>query len=113
MVSEYYFACFRPMYRYGYADLGGRGNSEAQSYGMLQAYMMDDKRTFRNIWVWTKQNLQREEDKLFSWDFDLKGSFWTYPAKKAIIKDVNSATDADEDIALALLLAGRDGGSEE
>lgn len=106
MVRDYYYSCLKPYYRYGVADLGGRGNSEAQSYGLLQSLWMDDKRTFRDVWLWTKENLQRQEDYLFSWDFDLKHDLRTFPAKKAVIKDYNSASDADEDIAMALFLAG-------
>lgn len=105
LVEEYYWECLEPLYKRGYADLGGRGNSEAQSYGMLQSFFMDDKNTFQNLWDWTQKHLQRE-DNLFSWDYDLRNRFWLFTSKKAVIRDYNSATDADEDIALALLLAG-------
>lgn len=77
--------------------------SEAQSYAMLRAVWMDDKITFDSSWQWTKDNLQHENDKLFSWLFGQR-SDGTY----GIMEEqggLNSATDADTDIALALLFA--------
>src|SRR5205809_1120934 len=41
--------------------------SEAESYTMLRAVWEDDRITFDNSWNWTKQNLQRPDDHLFSW----------------------------------------------
>ena len=106
MLEDYYRNCLKPQYRFGYTDIEGRGNSESQSYALLQSFWMDDKKTFDRVWLWTQRNLQREEDNLFSWDFELKNSFINFPFKKANIKDENPATDADTDIAYALLLAG-------
>ena len=59
---------------------------------------MEDKKTFDLVYKWTKENLQRN-DKLFAW-------LWGKdPNGEYKILDENSASDADIDIALALLLA--------
>jgi len=76
--------------------------SEGQSYTMMRAVWMSDKPTFDKSWAWTKEQLQRE-DSLFSWRWGKK-SDGTY----GVLTDVNgqnSASDADGDIALALLMA--------
>lgn len=66
--------------------------SEGQSYAMLRAVWSGDHQTFDQVWEWTRKHLWRE-DGLFSWKW------------KGKVLDVNAATDADTDIALALLLA--------
>lgn len=76
--------------------------SEGQSYSMMRAVWMGDRDTFDKSWAWTKKNLQRE-DKLFSWKYGplADGSY-------GIQKDIgggNTASDADSDIALSLLMA--------
>jgi len=76
--------------------------SEGQSYTMMRAVWMSDKPTFDKSWAWTQEQLQRE-DSLFSWRWGKK-SDGTY----GVLTDVNgqnSASDADGDIALALLMA--------
>jgi endoglucanase len=77
--------------------------SEGQSYAMYRAVWLDDKETFDNVWKWTKDNLQRDDNKLFAWLFGElpDGSY-------GILTDQggnNTATDADVDIALALIFA--------
>src|SRR6185312_6520783 len=53
--------------------------------------------TFRQVWRWTQENLQiRPGDKLFAWRWN-----------RGRALDLNSATDADTDIALSLLIAAR------
>jgi endoglucanase len=79
--------------------------SEGQSYTLLRAVWMDDKDTFDTAWQWTKDNLRRPDDNLFSWLFGQRadGSY-------GILTDQggeNTATDADSDIALALLFASK------
>jgi endoglucanase len=77
--------------------------SEGQSYAMLRAVWLDDKDTFDKTWKWTKDNLQRDDDKLFSWLFG-KQANGTY----GILTEQggqNTATDADVDIAMALIFA--------
>ena len=82
-----------------YTDKDKIGNSETQSYLLLQSYLADDKETFEKVWQWTKKSTQRKEDNLFAWKFKVN-------EQKAEIIDANPATDADEDIAFALLKAG-------
>ncbi|MEZ4333774.1 MAG: glycosyl hydrolase family 8 [Myxococcota bacterium] len=91
-------------YRFHYIVDGGRvvsldedgiTTSEGQSYAMLRSVWSDDRETFDAVWAWTQRHLRREEDGLFSWKW------------KAGVLDRNAATDADTDVALALLLAAR------
>lgn len=77
--------------------------SEGQSYAMLQAAWMNDKETFEGVWLWTKHHFQnRIDDRLFSWKWE--GDSLT---------DAANASDADQDIALALLFGYRMFGNEE
>lgn len=76
--------------------------SEGESYTMLRAVYMDDKSTFDKSWQFTKSNLQRP-DGLFSWRYGALGK-----GEYGILTSVggqNTASDADEDIALSLLMA--------
>lgn len=77
--------------------------SEGQSYTMLRAVWQGDRETFDKSWLWTKEHLGRTNDSLFSWRWGQKadGSY-------GIMTDQggqNAATDADSDIALALVMA--------
>lgn len=79
--------------------------SEGQSYSLLRSVWMDDKDTFDSVWQWTKDNLQRKEDHLMSWLFGERtnGSY-------GVLSDqggYNTASDADSDIALALIFASK------
>jgi len=78
--------------------------SEGESYTMLRAVEADDKGTFDKSWQWTRQNLQRN-DNLFSWLYGQKpdGSYGILINEGG----QNTATDADTDIALALLFASQ------
>lgn len=76
--------------------------SEGQSYTMMRSVWIDDKATFDRSWEWTQGYLQRQ-DKLFSWKYGERadGSY-------GILTDIggqNTASDADVDIAMSLLLA--------
>ncbi len=83
---------------------GSITTSEGQSYAMLRAVWTDDTVTFAKVWNWTKNDLQHKSgDHLFEWRWG-KRSDGTYGALSG--GGNNSATDADEDIALALILAG-------
>ncbi len=74
--------------------------SESQAYGLIMAVGMDDKVTFDQIWNWTESSLQRKT-----------GTFsWIWIDGKVI--DQNVATDADQDIAYALILAYEKWGDE-
>ncbi|MFZ5571336.1 MAG: glycosyl hydrolase family 8 [Thermodesulfobacteriota bacterium] len=64
--------------------------SEGQGYALLRAVWSNDHRTFKQVYQWTRENLMVRGDHLFAWKWK---------------QDRNSATDADTDIALALLLA--------
>ncbi len=77
--------------------------SEGESYSMLRAVWMDDRETFDNSWKWTQENLQHKDDHLFSW---LYGQLPN--GQYGILQDrggINSASDADTDISLALIFA--------
>lgn len=103
-LKPFYESDLKPYYKDGfYIDAQNAGNSESQSYALLQSYWAGDKETFDKVWEWSKENLQRKTDHLFSWKFN-------YPPDtlKVQISDRNSATDADTDIAYALLKAGED-----
>ncbi len=84
--------------------------SEGQSYALLRAVWSDDRQTFDRVWLFTKNNLQHKNDKLFGWKWG-KLSDSTY----GFLKDGgdNSASDADSDIAFALILAGHRWSSDE
>jgi endo-1,4-beta-D-glucanase Y len=78
--------------------------SEGQSYTMMRAVWLGDKQTFDNSWQWTKDNLQHKTgDKLFAWLFGEQAN-GTY----GILTDKGgntTASDADTDIAMALVFA--------
>lgn len=81
--------------------------SEGQSYAMLRAAWMKDKDTFDQVYAWTVHNLQKRKDKLFCWKWgkEDKGQDWG-------VLDYTAASDADQDIALALLMGHRLWGEE-
>lgn len=79
---------------------GGDSTSEGQSYAMLRAVWMDDRPTFDRAWAWTREHLATS-DHLF-------GYLWGGGA----LTSSDSATDADQDIALALLLAAHRWGAD-
>ncbi len=72
--------------------------SEGQSYILLMSLAMNDKSTFNKAYEWTKNNLQ-QDNYLFGWLWgkDKDGNYR--------VLDKNSASDADIDIAFALLKA--------
>jgi endoglucanase len=74
-------------------DEGGDTVSEGQGYALLLSVAVDDEERFRKIWAWTRAELQRP-DALFSW-------LW----RDGEVRDAMSASDADVEIAWALLLA--------
>jgi endoglucanase len=99
-------------YKQAYVDESGRTidrqrdevtTSEGQSYTMLRAVWMDDRDTFEKAWNWTTQNLSRKEDNLFAWLYGKNpdGTFGVL----SNVGGYNSASDADTDIALALIFA--------
>jgi endo-1,4-beta-D-glucanase Y len=70
--------------------------SEGQAYALMQAAWMRDRDTFTRVFDWTERHLKRP-DGLYSW-------LWTADDGGRVVDD-NSATDADTDIAFALVLA--------
>ena len=78
----------------------GISTSEGQSYAMLRAVWMRDKEWFDKTYQWAVDNLQvRAKDKLFAWKWGERHDKTWGPL------DDTAASDADQDIALALLLA--------
>jgi endoglucanase len=77
--------------------------SEGQSYSMMRAVWMDDKSVFDQVWKWTQDNMQHQDDALFAWLYGTRedGSLGILTKQGG----GNSATDADTDIAVALLFA--------
>jgi endo-1,4-beta-D-glucanase Y len=76
--------------------------SEGESYTMLRSVWMDDKSTFDSSLKFSQNNLQRP-DHLFSWKYGKLAS-----GGYGILTDIggkNTASDADSDIALSLLMA--------
>jgi endo-1,4-beta-D-glucanase Y len=69
--------------------------SEGMGYGMLAAVYVNDQATFDQLWAFTKANL--DSNGLMNWHLNSNGSIAGGGA--------GSATDADEDIAFALLMA--------
>lgn len=79
---------------------GNVTTSEGQSYAMLRAIWMRDKDTFDRTYKWAQDNLQMPRgDHLFSWKWGERADKTWGPL------DQISASDADQDIALALLMA--------
>lgn len=98
-------------YKKEYFDSNGRTvdrqkanitTSEGQSYTMLRAVWSDDQPAFQLAWQWTQQNLQRP-DHLFSWLYGAHpdGTYGVLTEQNG----QNTATDADTDLAVALLFA--------
>lgn len=114
--SEYY--CLKKAYEYykrefisteGRVMDPARGDittSEGQSYLLQRSVAVDDPKTFNHTYAWTKKHLQRK-DKLFSWLFgkDKNGKYE--------VLDYNSASDADVNIAFALILASERWGDKK
>lgn len=74
--------------------------SEGQSYALLKAVWMNDPVTFEKVWHWTRLNMKRPDDHLLGWRWG-DGQFGTSLG----LMEKDNASDADQDIAYALLLA--------
>jgi len=77
-------------------DQGNDTVSEGQAYGLLIALGVRDEESFDEIWDWTSDNLVRP-DGLLAWQWD-----------DGAIVDDEPASDADLDVARALVLAGEE-----
>ena len=84
-------------------QMGNITTSEGESYTLLRAVWQDDRETFDKSWAFTKDNLGRPNDHLFSWKFGERPDK-TYGILVAQ-GGQNTASDADSDIALALIFA--------
>ena len=73
--------------------------SEGIGYGMLMAVWINDQTTFNSLWNYKVNHTPKSG--LMAWEINSSGS----------IMDNNSARDADEDIAMSLILADRRWGS--
>ncbi len=71
-------------------------NSYRQANAMILSLLNDDKETFDSIWNWTKNNLQRFEDKLFYSEF-LNGK----------VSNPQTNSEAESNIALSLYMASK------
>jgi endo-1,4-beta-D-glucanase Y len=74
--------------------------SEGISYGMLFAVYMNDKTTFDGLWKYEQAHLDTKG--LMNWHINSDGT--------TASGGLNSATDADEDIAFALVMADKQWG---
>lgn len=76
--------------------------SEGQSYALLRSVWIGDRDEFDKVWDFTRNTLKRPKDHLFGWRFGKRND-----GKYGFIEDGgnNSASDADSDIALSLILA--------
>lgn len=77
--------------------------SEGQSYTMLRAVWMGDREAFDGAWQWAKDNLDRPSDRLSAWLFGERpeGTYGILESEGGR----NSASDADQDMAMALIFA--------
>lgn len=74
-----------------------RTTSEGQAYALLRALWLNDRKAFEGVLAWTQDHMgYRYGDKLFS---------WLWEGDKLI--DTATASDADVDMASALILAGK------
>ncbi|MFO7169026.1 MAG: glycosyl hydrolase family 8 [Chloroflexota bacterium] len=80
--------------------------SEGQSYSLLKAVWQNDRATFDRVLDWTNANLRVRGDALFAFLWG-RGADGTWG-----VLDSNIASDADQDIALALIFAYHRWGGE-
>lgn len=79
----------------------GRTTSEGQSYALLRAVWLNDKETFDKTLNWSIEHILLEDKNLFAWWYGKNDK------GKIGIVDKGTATDADQDIAVALLFASK------
>ncbi len=72
--------------------------SEGIGYGMLIGVYMNDQPMFDTLWTYAKAHPSGKNDGLMT---------WCIPAGSGSCSGANSATDGDEDIAYALLMASQ------
>ncbi len=74
----------------------GQTSSEAMGYGMLIAVYLSDQKTFDSFWKYVQAHMN---NGLMSWQVSSGGT--------STGGQMNSATDADEDMAWALIMADK------
>jgi endoglucanase len=82
---------------------GGITTSEGQAYAMLRAVWMTDRKTFDKTYTWARNNLNSgvRNDHLWAWKWGTNGrNQWK-------VLDKAFASDADQDAALALIMASQ------
>jgi endoglucanase len=80
-------------------DANGRiSHSEGQGYGLLLALAANDRRTFEQIWTFTKTEFLIRDDGLAVWKWN--------PSSTPPVQDSNNASDGDILIGYALARAG-------
>ena len=82
-------------------DQGSDTVSEGQAYGMLIALSLKDEKSFDSLWRWTEKNLQKR-DGLLAWRW-----------QNGAVVDSTPASDADLDVARALVIAGKQFGRSD
>ena len=82
-------------------DQGSDTVSEGQAYGMLIALSLKDEKSFDSLWRWTEKNLQKR-DGLLAWRW-----------QNGTVVDGTPASDADLDVARALVIAGKQFGRSD
>lgn len=75
-------------------------HTEGQGFAMLFAEADNDRESFDRVWNWTRTNLQRRDNGLFSWRYNPDD-------RKTPVADRNDASDGDILIAWALIRADR------
>ncbi len=96
-------------YKKAFIDQAGRTidpssqlvTSEDQAYSLLHAVWANDKKTFDTVLSWTYKNMLLSDKYLFASGYGTKQD-----GSKGIVND-GTASDADQNIALALILADR------
>ncbi len=71
-------------------------NSEGVGYGMLAAVYLDDQSLFDNLWKY--EQLWTQSDGLMNWEINPQGT---------AASGTGAATDGDEDMAFALVMADK------
>ena len=87
---------------------GGISTSEGQAYAMLRAALMRDRAVFDKTYAWARNNLNARirNDRLWAWKWGKS------PSGDWQVLDRAFASDADQDAALALVMAHRTWGDD-
>lgn len=96
---QFYQARFMPGGERVTSENYGGTISEGQSYALLKAVWMGDRTVFDAVWRWTRLHMARPGSVLPGWRWGTQDD-----GRHGLIA-TEDATDADQDIAYALLLA--------